>query len=223
MSTPTGIDHSLPYTAVVMVRENGENARSYPLPAGYHYAAFTPEDEAQWVQLQAEVTHVESLEQGRELFRQEFLQAGADVPCAECPGYRDVVERTILVKTEDNRLVGAATLWMGDTFGETWQRVHWVAVHPAHQGKGLAKCMLSRMLQLYEELGCKAPIYLTTQTRTYRAARVYAQMGFAPYMGEKPRNWPFRSDLPKGSFREENEAAWELIRQKLTQAGLRIP
>ena len=223
MSVLAGIDHSLPYTAVVMVRENGDNARSYPLPAGYHYAVFTPEDEEKWVRLQAEVTHVESLRQGRELFRQEFLQAGEDVPCWECPGYRDVVERTVLVKDEEDRLVGAATLWMGDTFGAVWQRVHWVAVAPDHQGKGLAKCMLSRMLELYRELDCRSPIYLTTQTRTYRAARVYAQMGFAPYMGGKPVNWPFRSDLPQNTFEEENQAAWDLIRQKLAEAGLSIP
>ena len=218
----TGIDHAVPYTAVVMTRENGDNAPAYPLPSGYHFAAFTPADEENWVQLQTVVTHVENENQGRQIFREEFLQAREEFPCVDCPGYVETVRRTVLVKNAAGELVGAATLWTGDTFGEVWQRVHWVAVHPDHQGKGLAKCMLARMLELYKKLGCDTPIYLTTQTKTYRAVRIYAQMGFVPYMGEKPANWPFQSDLPKGSFEAENEAAWQLIREKLAEVNLTI-
>ena len=218
----TGIDHAVPYTAVVMIRDNADNIPVYPLPEGYHFAPFTPADEENWVRLQAEVTHVESLQQGRQIFREEFLQASGDVPCEKCPGYEAVVKRTVQVKDTRENLVGVATLWKGNTFGENWQRVHWVAVHPDHQGKGLAKCILARMLELYKEIGCNTPVYLTTQTKTYRAVRIYKQMGFVPYLGEKPTNWPFQSDVPKGSFEEENQAAWEMIRRKLEQAGLTL-
>lgn len=218
----TGIDHAVPYTGVVMVRENAENIPAFVLPEGYRFAPFTPADEEKWIRLQAEVTHVQSIEQGKKIFREEFLQAPEDIPCEDCPGYTDVVKRTVQVKDMQDNLAGVATLWIGDTFGEVWQRVHWVAVHPAHQGKGLAKCMVARMLRLYTELGCESPIYLTSQTKSYRAVRIYRQMGFVPYMGPKPANWPFRSDLPKESFEEENEAAWELIRKKLAEANLTL-
>lgn len=217
-----GIDHAVPYTGVVMVRENAENIPAFVLPEGYRFAPFTPADEEKWIRLQAEVTHVQSIEQGKKIFREEFLQAPEDIPCEDCPGYTDVVKRTVQVKDMQDNLAGVATLWIGDTFGEVWQRVHWVAVHPAHQGKGLAKCMVARMLRLYTELGCESPIYLTSQTKSYRAVRIYRQMGFAPYMGQKPANWPFQSDLPKESFEEENEAAWELIRKKLAEANLTL-
>ena len=218
----TGIDHQVPFTAVVMVRENRDNVPAHPLPEGYHFAPFTPCDEENWIRLQLEVTHVESYAQGKQIFREEFLQAPEDIPCENCPGYEAVVKRTVQVKDAQENLVGVATLWMGDTFGGIWQRVHWVAVHPDHQGKGLAKCMMARILELYGELACATPIYLTTQTKTYRAVRIYKQMGFAPYMGEKPVNWPFQSDLPQGSFAEENEAAWLLIRDKLAEANLTL-
>lgn len=218
----TGIDHTVPYTGVVMIRENAENIPTITLPEGYCFAPFTPADEEQWIRLQTEVTHVESYTQGKQIFREEFLQASDDVPCEECPGYEDMVRRTVQIKDAGDNLVGVATLWMGDTFGKLWQRVHWVAVHPDHQGKGLAKCMIARILHLYEELGCETPIYLTTQTKTYRAVRIYRQMGFTPYMGEKPANWPFQSDLPKDSFEEENKVAWELIRKKLAEVNLTL-
>lgn len=218
----TGIDHTVPYTAVVMTRENAENFPAYSLPEGYHFATFTPEDEEKWVQLQTVVTHVDRASQGRRIFRKEFLQTGEGIPCEECPGYAETVRRTVLVKDTAGTLVGVATLWTGDIFGETWQRVHWVAVHPDHQGKGIAKCMIVRMLELYKELGCNTPIYLTTQTKTYRAIRIYAQMGFVPYLDEKPVNWPYQSELPKESFREENEAAWQLIREKLAEVNLSL-
>ena len=218
----TGIDHAVPYTAVVMTRENGTLSKEYPLPAGYRFAPFTPENEENWIRLQLEVTHVESYAQGSSIFREEFLQAPVDIPCEECPGYPAVVDRTVQIKDAAGNLVGVATLWMGDTFGEVWQRVHWVAVHPDHQGKCLAKCLIARMLQLYGELGCETPIYLTTQTKTYRAVRIYKQMGFVPYMGEEPVNWPFQSEIPQDSFEAENEAAWKLIREKLSEAGLTL-
>lgn len=216
----TGIDHAVPYTAVVMTRGDGKLEKAYPLPEGYRFAAFTPENEENWIRLQLAVTHVESYAQGKQIFREEFLQAGEEIPCGDCPGYAETVRRTVLIKDAADTLVGVATLWTGDTFGKTWQRVHWVAVHPDHQGRGLAKCLIARMLQMYEEWNCHGPIYLTTQTKTYRAVRVYAQLGFVPYMGEKPAIWPFRSDLPKESFAQENEAAWQLIRQKLAEAKL---
>lgn len=218
----TGIDHTVPYIAVAMTREDGKNAPVYPLPEGYHFAPFVPEDEEKWVRLQFEVTHVQSLQQGKKIFRDEFLRAAEGIPCEQCPGYEDVCQRTVQVKDTAGNLVGVATLWMGDTFGEVWQRVHWVAVHPDHQGKGLAKCMMARMLQLYTELGCETPIYLTSQTKSYRAVRLYKQMGFIPYTGVKPAGWPFQSDMPRESFEEENEAAWELIREKLREANLTL-
>ena len=218
----TGIDHAVPYTAVVMTRENGKLLKKYPLPEGYCFAPFMPEDEENWIQLQLEVTHVENYAQGKQIFREEFLQAPEGIACEQCPGYPEVVKRMVQIKDATGNLVGVATLWMGDTFGEVWPRVHWVAVHPDHQGKGLAKCMLARLLQLYEELACDTPIYLTTQTKTYRAVRVYKQMGCSPYMGEKPVNWPFQSDIPKGSFSAENEAAWHLVRGKLAEANLTL-
>lgn len=218
----TGIDHTIPYTAVLMVRENGENVPAYTLPEGYHFAVFGPEDEENWIRLQLEVTHVHSYAQGKEIFRREFLQAPEGVPCASCPGFGETVRRTVLVKDAEGTLVGAATLWTGDIFGSLWQRVHWVATHPEHQGKGIAKCMLTRMLELYRELGCDTPIYLTTQTKTYRAVRIYTKLGFSPYMGEKPQNWSYRSDSPKETFREENEAAWKLIREKLAEVNLTL-
>ena len=218
----TGIDHAVPYTAVVMTRENAENFPAYSLPEGYHFAIFAPEDEENWVQLQTVVTHVENEQQGRQIFRREFLQAEEGIPCEKCPGYAETVRRTVLVKDSAGNLVGAATLWMGDTFGETWQRVHWVAVHPDHQGKGIAKCMIARVPELYKKLGCDTPIYLTTQTKTYRAVRLYAQMGFVPYMGKKPVNWAYKSEFPKESFEEENEAAWQLIREKLAAVNLSL-
>ena len=71
---PTGIDHSVPYTAVAMIRESGDLAKDYPLPEGYRFAAFTPEDEEKWIRLQLEVTHVESYEQGRQIFRELDLK-----------------------------------------------------------------------------------------------------------------------------------------------------
>lgn len=42
---------------------------------------------------------------------------------------------------------------------------------------------------MYNECGFKSCIYLTSQTWSYKAIGIYGKFGFAPYMGEKPKNW----------------------------------
>jgi ribosomal protein S18 acetylase RimI-like enzyme len=55
-------------------------------------------------------------------------------------------------------------------------QLHWVAIVPAHQGKGLAKPMvaavLKRLAQDYDEA------FLTTQTSSWRAVAMYRHFGF---------------------------------------------
>ena len=107
--------------------------------------------------------------------------------------------------------MATASLWNGDTFGETRHRIHWVAVHPDYHGKGLAKALLTQLMTLYNELGFKGDLYLVTQTWSYKAINIYENFGFAPYQGMKPANW-YGED-----YETMNDKAWELIHQKISE------
>ncbi|WP_459169035.1 GNAT family N-acetyltransferase, partial [Natronospora cellulosivora (SeqCode)] len=46
-------------------------------------------------------------------------------------------------------MVATAFLWHGNHFGKEFQRVHWVAVHPDHQGKNIGKALITKVLEIY--------------------------------------------------------------------------
>lgn len=73
--------------------------------------------------------------------------------------------------------------------GESPARIHWVGVLPQHEGKGIAKAMLSRLFRRYDELGLKGRVFLVTQSWSYPAIRIYQKYGFAPAPSDPPEAW----------------------------------
>ena len=72
-------------------------------------------------------------------------------------------------------------------------RVHWVAVRPSHQNRGLGSALVRATLNRIRELGY-ASAYLTTGSENHRAVELYCSLGFEP----APRN-------------ESERAAWERL------------
>ena len=64
--------------------------------------------------------------------------------------------------------------------GEERGRVHWVAIEPRFQGRGLAKPLLGAVMARLAHVHRTA--YLTTQTTSYRAINLYLDFGFVPYL-----------------------------------------
>jgi len=199
----------------------------HALPAGYAFAQYKPGLEAQWAALHCEVGQCDSIEEAETIFEREFMappdptslagdvchtpsQAKRAIPDAEA-----LAGRMLFVLDESNLLAGTGCLWDGNHFGRTLQRLHWIAVSPGHQGRGIAKAIVSRLLDLYNELGYGGYIYLTSQTWSYRALNMYAGFGFRPYMGEKPVNWRC------GDFAKESAEAWRMIFEKIAPSVTR--
>ena len=63
--------------------------------------------------------------------------------------------------------------------GESWGRVHWVAIRPEFQGRGLAKPLISASLRIIEQLG-HDKVYLSTATPRLPAINLYLSQGFLP-------------------------------------------
>ncbi|MGL4374181.1 MAG: GNAT family N-acetyltransferase, partial [Turicibacter sp.] len=121
----------------------------------------------------------------------------------------DLLKKCLFVLDNNGTVVATASLWDGHHFGVKLQRIHWVAVSNPCKGKGIAKALLSKVFEIYHEMGFKDYIYLTSQTYSYQALGLYTQFGFRPYMGVKPINWKSEN------YDDENEVAWKLIHEKL--------
>ena len=73
--------------------------------------------------------------------------------------------------------------------------------------------MLTKLFDLYNELGFCGFIYLTTGTRNYPAVTIYEKFGFTLYRGERS----LFPDLSDEEFVKRNGIAIELLNKMLNR------
>lgn len=194
------MDKSLPYYEVVMVRDDLVNYPEYLLPEGYEYHIYQPGDEKAWAEIETSVTEFDECKKAEEYFKNEFL-------CFP----EEAKKRCIFVKNPEGELVATTSAWFGDDLGGIKQKLHWVAVKPEYQGKGLSKALLTKALDVLNDLHCDGKIYLTTQTWSYTAIGIYKKFGFKPYYGT------FTEGSHYARPKEYLEKGWEIIDAKLNE------
>jgi len=191
------VDRSIPHIGVLMEKTDACDYPRHALPAGYVFSHYKPGFEARWAALQYEVGLCDSLEEAEAIFENDFA------------GREALTGRMLFVLDQNNELAGTGCLWDGNHFGRTLQRLHYIAVSPSHQGKGIAKAIVSKLLDMYNAIGVGDYIYLTSQTESWRALHLYMGFGFRPHMGERPKNWRCTD------FEEETAEAWRMIFEKI--------
>lgn len=193
------LDKSLPYYGVIMVKTDTNIYPNFPLPEGFTFSGYQPGFEQFWADIMLATQQTDSLAEGLAIFQKDFFPR-KDLLASQC----------LFVLDSAGKAVATASLWYGHHFGVELPRIHWVAVSPEAEGKGLAKALLSRLCGIYNELGYHDFLYLGSQTWSYPAIHLYTTFGFHPYMGEQPINW----QTTGGSFSSENKKAWDIIKQK---------
>jgi GNAT superfamily N-acetyltransferase len=150
-----------------MEREHLDDLPNYRLPAGHSIKWYEPGDEEKWVDIHLRAEKY--AEVSRSVYAREF---GGDI--------ETLSRRQCFLLAEDGASIGTATAWFNDDYhGRRYGRVHWVAVVPEHQGRGLSKPLMSTVLSRMAELGHDR-VYLRTSTARLPAVNLYARFGFAP-------------------------------------------
>jgi GNAT superfamily N-acetyltransferase len=152
---------------VSMERDSLDELPHWPLPAEFSAQWYRPGDEQKWVDIHLLAErHVEISPQ---VYRHEF---GTDA--------HPLAQRQLFLYDDCRTPVATATAWWDDDyFGHRCGRVHWVAVVPEHRGRGLAKPLLSLVLERLRHLGHKLA-YLRTSTARVSAINLYLKCGFHP-------------------------------------------
>lgn len=176
---------------VSMIRSTLENLPQFELPAPFTMRGYQPGDEVHWVDIHnaADPAHTYSLEK----FAHEFEAERALLPTQQtylCDG--------------DGLPVGTATAWTYQVNDQPIGLVHWVAIHPDSQGKGLAKPLLARICHKLHEMGF-AQGFLNTSTSRIPAIGLYLRLGFVPY--------------PRGDEATARHA-WQVVREHLAHPAI---
>jgi len=175
---------------VQMLRETLEGIPEPVLVRPYTFRYYRTGDEENWYRIWS-VADAQHRGATPETFRKDF---GTDEEL--------VAQRMFFVCDGKGWAVGTATAWFRNYNRKEYGVVHWVAVLPEHQGKGIAKAVTARVLQRMKELGYVRAL-LVTQPFRLAAIKVYLGLGFTPEI----RN-------------DDDIREWRTVREKLSPGPL---
>ena len=181
-----------PHASVTMVRVDLAGLPRHALPEGFAIRPYAPGDELAWVRIQSAADAYNVIVAS--LFRAQF---GDDT--------LELARRLFMLEDAAGRAIGTAAAWFGGARrGPEAGRVHWVAIHPAHQGRGLAKPLMSRVCLALRDLGHESA-FLTTSTARVPAIALYLSFGFVPEIAGP-----------------QDAAAWAALQRSAPGLGLRL-
>jgi beta-glucuronidase len=181
-----GPDEDVP---VRMVRSHMRDIPQASFPIGFSIRTMRPDEGPLWTDVQRDAERMFSISD--DLFDREF---GHDP--------QGIARRCFLIVNEHGAAVGTLSAWYSrDEEGKESGQIHWVAVRPAYQGKGLARAGLAYAMNKLAEWHGSA--WLGTSTSRLPALKLYLDFGFGPLI---------RSDA--------DLFAWRRVREKLRHAGL---
>jgi len=152
-----------------MRREAGTPLAAFPLPGGFRFTFFRDGDETSWARIETSVLEFASEFAALMHFKEKFM-----------PFPDELRRRCLFVENETGEKVATAMAWWSVVEGRRRAWLHWVGVTPAYQGLGLGKAIVSRVTELMTELEGEADFFLSTQTWSYKAIRIYMTNGYEP-------------------------------------------
>lgn len=176
---------------VTMIRETLAGLPRYPCPSGYKFHLYEDGDVRHWADIETSAGEFESIDKARAHFLKEFG-----------PFQEEMARRCVFLTTDEGRYAGTATAWYNSDFRDgEFGRIHWVGIHRDFQGKGLGKPLMSEAMDVLGRYHSRA--YLTTQTTSAIAIKIYLDFGFAPLF-----------------VRESCARAWRLLAAELRHPAL---
>jgi GNAT superfamily N-acetyltransferase len=148
-----------------MVRKTLDDIPEFPMPTGYSYRCYRPGDEEHWFRIHLAADRFNTITP--ELFRERF---GSDTSL--------LAQRQLYLLDASGFHIGTGTAWFPHGFRHARTgRVHWLAVVPEQQGRGLGKALMTVLCRRLRELGHDRA-YLFTLSARVAAIRLYLGFGF---------------------------------------------
>lgn len=173
------LDNTIKYYELLMKYDDLSNFKKYELPEGFHYEFFKPGDEEEWVRIHIESGEFTSIEKGLKHFH-DFYDYFID----------DLDKRCVfIVDSNTGEKVGTATISLLEEKEYGYEvAVDWVAIKKSYQGRGLAKPLISKFMEIARDLG-HTSLILHTQTNTWLAAKLYLDYGFEILNSDEKIGW----------------------------------
>jgi len=196
------LDKSIEYKNVIMRIEYDkiQDLDDAKLPEGFSFRFFKHSDVKHWGKIEASVLEFDSELEACSYFEMSFL-----------PNLQELQRRCIFITNSDGIPVATANAWYADSELGYQACLHWVAVCPKYQGKGLGKAITQKALNIFCSLEPGKPVWLHTQTWSYPAIKLYHSLGFNIVKDELLANTNTRNGIAK-IYQNDFEEAMEILR-----------
>ena len=179
------LDNKIKYVELLMKYEDIKNYKRYELPEGFHYEFYKPGDEEEWVMIHIESGEFTSIEKGLKHFHDFYDSFKEELP-RRC---------IFIVDDATGEKIGTATISLlkEPEYGYDGA-VDWVAIKKRYQGRHLSKPLISKFMEIANNLG-HDKLILHTQTTTWLAAKLYLDYGFEILNEEEKLGWSILKTL----------------------------
>ncbi len=158
----------LKYIELTMIRNDTKNIPQFELPEGFSIRHFRESDLQLWADIETAAGEFKTTDEALQQLQTEFI-----------PYIKEFEQRSLFLLNKQGTGIGTGTAWYNKRFrDEEYGRVHWIGIHPEYQGQNLAKPLVSAVIDILRQRHAK--LYLTTQTTSYKAVKVYLDFGFIP-------------------------------------------
>lgn len=146
--------------------------RPSTLPEGYRFQFFEPSLRSSWCCIQCSVQQFADIESAENSFQAAFSSME-----------RELSHRMLFVLDPSGCPAATGILCTGHALGKPMGELRFLATVPAHQGKGLGRAMIAKLLELFYDTRSTNGIYLTIRSDNLRAIQLLRNFGFSPYLG----------------------------------------
>ena len=154
-----------------MIRTHMDDIPEFTLKAGFDIRKYRSNECHVWTRIQQKSETFFAIDD--QLFHREF---GND--------YTAMEDRCFFLTSSKGDEIGTITAWWNESWrDQNWGRIHWVAIVPDYQGKGLSKPMMSVAMKQLKKSHDRC--FLTTSSRRLVAIKIYLEFGFCPDLESK--------------------------------------
>lgn len=121
-------------------------------------------DEKYWAEIEYKIGDFSSVREAKEYFIQNY---NSD----------ELAEKCFFAETSDGKVVGTCIAWYDNKNDYVVSSLHWLAVIPEYQDKGIGRALVISVMNYYRENNL-LPVYLHTQPWSYKAIKLYYSLGF---------------------------------------------
>ena len=175
-----------------MKRECGVADHSMELPPGYNFRSFLIGDEIYWAEIETSVGEFANEKESAEYFVKNYQS------------HTQEVYKRVYFLQDGEKKIGTISAWWNFTGTRKDPSIHWVAIKPEYQGRGLGRPLINYGIKKCIEIDGNKDIFIHTQTWSYKAIYLYMTEGFR--ITEKESFGEYKNDF---------EQALPILRKKI--------